>query len=87
MSNLMKIRPVGAELFHADTTKNRRKLNNLYRYISVLISSDDKRKQHKTDTFLGLISHDGSVEPIRSFLFVPTSNTAMVATVHPFNMH
>jgi len=28
MSNLMKIRPVGAELFHADTTKNRRQLSS-----------------------------------------------------------
>jgi hypothetical protein len=49
MSNLLTIRRVGAESFHSDAPKNRRKLNYLYRYISVLISSDDRRNQHKTN--------------------------------------
>ena len=50
MSNLIIIRPVAAQSFHADPPKNRRKLNYLYRYISVLISSDDRRNQHRTET-------------------------------------
>ena len=84
----LKIRAVGAESLHAVAPKNRQKLNYWYRYVSVLISSDDRRNQHKTDlNFFKLISHDGSVERIRSFLFVPTSHTAIVATVHPFNLH
>jgi hypothetical protein len=51
MSNLTKIRPVAAHSFHADAPKNPRKLNYLYRYISVLVSADGKRNQHKTDKF------------------------------------
>ena len=40
---------MAAQSFYADAPKNRRKLSYLYRYSSVLISSDDRRIQHKTD--------------------------------------
>ena len=72
MSNLMKIRPVGAELFHADTTKNRRQLNYLYRYVSVLISSDDKRKQHKTDpNYIDTLAMMVQSNPLGNFSLSP----------------
>jgi hypothetical protein len=51
MSNLIKIRPVAVQSFHVDAPETRRKLNYLYRYISVVISADDRINQHKTDTF------------------------------------
>ena len=48
---------MGAELFHTDTTEDHRKLNYLWRYIGVLISSDDKRIQHKRDlNFLDFVA-------------------------------
>ena len=57
MPNFVEIRPVGAVSFHADAPKNRRTLNYWYRYISVLITSDDRRNQHKTGLiFLDLLA-------------------------------
>ena len=79
---------MGAELFHADAPKNLRKLNYLYSHVGVVITSGDRRNQHKTDlNFFLLFGHDESVEGIKSFLFVPKSRMAIVATVRPFNMH
>ena len=57
MPNFIKVRPVGAESLHADAPKNRRKLNYWYRYISVLISLDDRQNQHKIDlNFLDILA-------------------------------